>query len=71
LYYNIICFDELEAVKFTGTMEKSQIHVNNQPDALFSMYLFISVLYMFWATQHSSSVESKCVDTSSGIYHSV
>ena len=47
------------------------ILVNNQPDSLFSMYLFISLLYMFWATQCLSSGESNCVNTSSGIYHFV
>jgi hypothetical protein len=35
------------------------------------MYLFISLLYMFRATQCSSSGETNCVITSSGIYHSV
>ena len=34
------------------------ILVNNQLDALFSMYLFISLFYMFRATQCSSSGES-------------
>ena len=47
------------------------ILVNNQLDALFSMYLFISLLYTFRATQRSSSGESDCNNTSSGIYHSV
>jgi len=47
------------------------ILVNNQLDALFSMYLFISLLYMFRATQCSSRGESNCINTSSGIYHSV
>jgi len=46
------------------------ILVNNQLGALFSMYLFISLLYMFRETQCSSSGESNCVNTSSGIYHS-
>jgi hypothetical protein len=32
--------------------------VNNQLDALFSMYLFISLLYIFGTTQCSSSAES-------------
>jgi len=41
--------------------------VNNQLDALFSMYLFISLLYMFRATHCSSSGESNCINTSSGI----
>jgi len=45
--------------------------VSNQLDELFSMYLFISLLYMFRATQCSSSGESNCVNTSSGIYRSV
>jgi hypothetical protein len=45
--------------------------VNNQLDALFSMYLFISLLYVFRATQCSSSGESNCINTSSGMYHSV
>jgi len=45
--------------------------VNNQLDTLFSMYLFISLLNMFRATQCSSSEESNCVNTSAGIYHSV
>jgi len=43
------------------------ILVNNQPDALFSMYVFISLLYMFRATQCSSSGESNCINTLSGI----
>ena len=34
------------------------ILVNNQLDALFSMYLFTSLLFTFWATQCSSSGES-------------
>jgi len=33
------------------------ILVNNQFDALFSMYLFISLLYMFRATQCSKHAE--------------
>ena len=33
--------------------------------------VFISLLYMFRATQCSSSGESNCINTSSGIYHSV
>jgi hypothetical protein len=48
-------------------MLKRIILVNNQLDALFSMYLFISLLYMFQATQCSSSGESNCINTSSGI----
>jgi len=47
------------------------ILVNNQLDTLFSMYLFISLLYMFRANQCSSSGESNCISTSSGVYHSV
>jgi hypothetical protein len=47
------------------------ILANNQIDALFSMYLFISLLYTFRATQCSSSGESDCINTSSGICHSV
>ena len=47
------------------------IPVKNQLDTLFSMYLFISLLYMFRRTQRSSSGESNCINTSSGIYHSV
>jgi len=47
------------------------ILVNNQLDALFSMHLFTSLLYMFRATQRSSSGESNCINTSSGICHSV
>ena len=43
------------------------IPVNNQLDALFSMYLFISLLYMLRATQCSSSGESNCINTSSGM----
>ena len=35
------------------------------------IYLFISLLYTFRATQYSSSWESNCINTSSGIYHSV
>jgi len=40
------------------TVHLGIIFVNNQLDALFSMYLFISLLYMFRATQCSSSGES-------------
>jgi len=46
------------------------ILVINQSDVLLSMYLFISLLYMFRATQCSSSGESNCFNTSSDIYHS-
>ena len=53
------------------TVHLGIILVNNQLDTLFSMYLFISLLYMFWATQRSSSGESNCINTLSGIYHSV
>jgi len=53
------------------TVHLDIILVSNQLDALFSMYLFISLLYMFWATQCSSSGEWNCINTSSGIYHSV
>jgi len=45
--------------------------VNNQLDALFFMYLFISLLYMFRATQCSSSGESRLTrqsPTQSNIY---
>jgi len=47
------------------------ILVNNQPDTLFSMYLFISLLYTFRATRSSTSGESNCISTSSGVCHSV
>ena len=53
------------------TVHLGIILVNNQLHALFSMYLFISPLYMFWATQCSSSGESNCINTSSGICPSV
>jgi hypothetical protein len=53
------------------TVHLSIILVNNQLDTLFSMYLIISPLYMFRATQCSSSGESNCINTSSGIYHSL
>ena len=33
--------------------------------------VFISLLYLFRATQCSSSGKSNCINTSSGIYHSV
>jgi hypothetical protein len=48
-----------------------EILVNNQLDALFSMYLFTYLLYMFRATQCSSSGAWNCINTSSGICHSV
>ena len=48
----------------------STILVNNQLDPLFSMYLFISLHYMFRKTQCSSSGESNCVSTSSGMCQS-
>ena len=38
------------------TVHLGTIFVNNQLDTLFNV--FISLLYMFWATQYSSSVES-------------
>ena len=41
--------------------------VNNQLDALFQMYLFISLLSIFRATQCSPSGESNCINTSSVI----
>jgi hypothetical protein len=53
------------------TVQLGIILVNNKLDALFSIYLFISLLYMFRATQCSSSGGSNCINTSSGIYHSV
>ena len=53
-----------------GLLYIGRILVNDQLDALFSMYLFISLLYMFRATQCSSSGESNCIITS-GTYHSV
>jgi hypothetical protein len=40
------------------TVHLGIILVNNQLDALFSLYLFISLLYMFRATQWSSSASS-------------
>ena len=46
------------------TVHLSIILVNNQ---LFSMYLFISLFHMFLAAQCSSSGESNCIITSSGI----
>jgi len=53
------------------TVHLRKILVNNQLDALFSMYLFISLPYMFRATQCSSSGESNSISTSAGIYHFV
>ena len=50
------------------TVRLGIILVNNQLDALFSVYLFISLLYMFRATQCSSSGKSNCINTSSGMY---
>jgi len=47
----------------------TSILVNNQLDALFSMHLFISLLYIFRATQCSSSGESNFINTLSGICH--
>ena len=44
-------------VPFIDECEEGIILVNNQFDALFSTYLFISLLYMFRATQCSSSGE--------------
>ena len=57
--------------KAAGHTDASTVLVNTQIDAIFSMYLFISLLYMFRATQCSSSGESNCINTSSGIYRSV
>jgi len=48
-----------------------KVLVNNQPDAPFSLYSFVSLLYMFRVTPCSSSGESNCVNTSSGIYQYV
>ena len=48
-----------------------RILVNNQLDALFLMYVFISLPYMFRAPQCSISGESNCVNTSPRTYHSV
>ena len=53
------------------TVHLGIILVSNQLDALFSMYLFISLLYTFRATQCLSSGEMNCINTSSGICHSV
>ena len=53
------------------TVHLGIILVNNRLDALISMYSFISLLYTFRATQCSSSGESNCINTSSGMYHSV
>ena len=52
----------------SSTVHLGIILVNNQLEALFSMFLFISLLYMFRATPCSSSGESNFVTTSSGIY---
>jgi len=52
----------------SSTVHLGIILVKKQLDALFSMYLFISLLYMFRATPCSSSGESNFVTTSSGIY---
>ena len=49
------------------TLHLGIILVDNQLDPLFSMYLFISLLYMFRATLCSWSGESNCINTSSGI----
>jgi hypothetical protein len=50
------------------TVHLSVILANNQLDALFfPMYLFISLLYMFRATQCSSLGESNFINTSYGI----
>ena len=51
------------------TVHLGMIIFNNQLHALFSIYLFISLLCMFRATQCSSSGESNCINTSSGICH--
>jgi len=48
-----------------------KVLVNNQPEASFSIHSFISLLYMFRVTPCSSSGESNCVNTSSGIYQYV
>jgi hypothetical protein len=53
------------------TVHLGIILVNNQLDKLFSMYLFISLLDMFRATQCSSSGESNCVNISTGVYHTM
>jgi len=47
------------------------ILVNNPLESLFSVCLLISLLYMFRATQCSSSGETNCINTSSGVYHPV
>ena len=48
------------------TVHLGIILVNKQLEAHFSKYLFSSLLYMFRATQCSSSGESNCINTSSG-----
>ena len=47
------------------------IVINNQFDAQFLLYVFISIFYMFRATLCSSSGESNCINTTSGICQSV
>jgi len=42
------------------------ILVKNQYDALFTMYLFIALLYMYPAARCSSWGGSNCINTSSG-----
>ena len=60
-----------QQILIAATKLNRAILVNNQLDALFSMYLFISLLYKFRATQCLSSGESNCINTSSGVCHSV
>ena len=47
------------------------ILVNNQLDAQFFPYMFISILYMFRATMCSSSGESVCINATFDICHSM
>ena len=56
-------------VKKNGLLHK--VLVNNQTDAPFSIYSFVSLLYMLRVTPCSSSGESNCINTSSGIYQYV
>jgi hypothetical protein len=70
-YPGVVCRSFISKFYISLIVHLGIILANNQLDALISMYLFISLLYMFRATQRSSSGESSCINISSGMYHSV
>ena len=66
-YPGVVCRSVISKFYISLTVHFGIILSNNLLDALFSMYLFISLLYMFRTTQCSSSGESNYINTSSGM----